>query len=336
MNESNVAEYVYIVGHGHSGTTLLELLLARHPRIVATGELEKMSLQFARDESAPYLGLCSCGKRPKECFFWTQVADAIMEKYGIDFAIDPWRFRVSDIGREEDYGIRSIHHRLLYKYYRFWRILAYERRSSFGSVMSCLSIFPKRWAMNRLFVVDRIRQITGSTTVIDSSKDPVSMIDLYRLRQGSMKVVFITRDVRGNVGSKVKRGASVSTGAKAWCTVNSRIRKCLRHLNPSDWIHVRYEELCDAPATIVARVWAFLGYDDAINAQETVHRAWHTIGGNKIRYSDLDKIVEDMSWRQRLSTNDLGVIRAIAEEEIALLGYEWDRSVASESFPNDR
>ena len=153
ISSEKAADYVYIVGHGHSGTTLLELLLGRHPKIVITGELEKMSLQFARDESAPYQGLCSCGNRPQKCPFWAQVANVITEQYDINISDVPFRFRVSDIGREEDYGIRSLRHWFLYKYCRFWRTMGYGCNSLFLQNISFLSLFPRRWAMNRLFVV---------------------------------------------------------------------------------------------------------------------------------------------------------------------------------------
>jgi len=316
-----VANYVYVVGYGHSGSTLLELLLAQHPEIVATGELEKMSLQFAREE-APYPGLCSCGYRPKKCFVWAQVADAVARQYSVDIVNNPFRFRISDVGREEDFGVRSFWHWLLRTYCRSWRILAYGRGLPSLQSISSLSLFPRRWAKNRLFVINTIRQIMGSTTVIDSSKDPISMVDLYRLHQGNMKVIFITRDVRGNVWSYAKHGrTSVITAAKNWSKVNRRIRKCLCHVASGDWTQVKYEDMCTAPDNVTRKLWTFLGHDHAESLQQMENKTWHTIGGNKIRRSALNGIVEDFSWKQHLSAEDLELIHHVAGQEAKILRY---------------
>ena len=316
-----VADYVYIVGHGRSGTTLLELLLAQHSEIVATGELEKMSLQFARDDGVPYLGRCSCGMRPHACPVWAQVADAITREYGIDIVRHPFRFRVSDIGREEDFGVRSFRHWLLRKYCRLWRLLGYGTGLFYLQNIGSLSLFPRRWARNRLFVINSIRRITGVKTVIDSSKDPVSMVDLYRLHQGNMKIILITRDVRGNVWSVAKHGVSVSTAAKTWSKVNRRIRKCLCHVASSDLTQVKYESLCADPANVIRELWAFLGYDHVEGLEQVQYKTWHTIGGNKIRQSALNGIVEDISWQQNLSAEDLELIHHIGGREARILGY---------------
>lgn len=244
-----VANYVYIVGHERSGTTLLELLLAQHPEIVDTGELSRMSLRFARDE-APYFG-CSCGMRPHACPVWAQVADAIMREYTIDIVSHPFRFRISDVNIREDFGVRSFLPRLLRKYRCLWLLLGYGRGSSTLQHIGSLSLFPRHWARNRLFITSTIGRITGTTMVIDGSKDPFSMMDLYRLHQGNMKVIFITRDVRGNVWSHAKLGDSVSTAARSWSKVNYRTRKRLRHITSSNWTQVKYEYLCVDPANVI-------------------------------------------------------------------------------------
>ena len=74
MTESQTpVDYVYILGSGASGSTLLELLLAGHPRMAPMGEIEKLSLQFARGQR----GRCSCGECPAACPVWRAVADAV-------------------------------------------------------------------------------------------------------------------------------------------------------------------------------------------------------------------------------------------------------------------
>ena len=283
--------------------------------------VRKLSLQLARDDGVPYFGLCSCEKRPHECFFWSDVLNAIKSKYGIDIVRSPFNFRVSDIGREEDFGIRSFRHWLLRKYCRLWRTLGYESESLFIQKASFFSLFPRRWALNRLFVVDAIRHITGAKTVIDSSKDPISMVDLYKLQQGNMKVIFITRDVRGNVWSYAKNGMPISIAAKNWNKVNSRIRKCLGQIAKSDWTQLKYEDLCADTVKVTGELWEFLGHENFNFKENLQTRQWHTIGGNKIRKKSLTNIMEDLSWHQHISIRDLELINRIAGREASTLGY---------------
>lgn len=57
---------VFILGFGHSGSTLLDLLLDGHSQIAGVGEMER-----ARPEA-----VCTCGKHPMECPVWHGVFGA--------------------------------------------------------------------------------------------------------------------------------------------------------------------------------------------------------------------------------------------------------------------
>lgn len=65
---------IYIAGLGHSGSTLLQQLLAGHPDIVGLGEIgqqvEKLLLEPA---SAAGQEPCSCGAAMGECLFWGEL-----------------------------------------------------------------------------------------------------------------------------------------------------------------------------------------------------------------------------------------------------------------------
>lgn len=321
MNQSKrAADYVYIVGHGRSGTTLLELLLAQHPDIVAVGELERFSLQFARADGKSFRGLCSCGLRPEACPMWSKVADAIEEEYGINIVKDPFGFRVSNIGREADFQYRSVRHWLQRKYSRMWRILGYGSGSQVLQHIASLSLVAEIWARNRFFVVDTVRRVTGSKIIVDSSKDPVSMVDLYRLHQENMKVIFMTRDVRGNVRSLAKHGVSASAAASEWSKTNRRVRKYLRHVASDDVTQIKYEDLCADPANEIGRLWDFLGCEQTEFSQ-VQRKTWHTIAGNKTRFRDLEGVRADVAWQKDLSADDLRLIHRIAGPESRVLEY---------------
>jgi hypothetical protein len=73
---------VYILSRGHSGSTLLDLLLSSHPQIQSVGELK----QIARREDPS----CSCGvERVRECPFWTDVSERLVRRTGTPLLDQP-------------------------------------------------------------------------------------------------------------------------------------------------------------------------------------------------------------------------------------------------------
>jgi len=66
---------VYIIGVGHSGSTLLDLLLGSHSRTFSVGELIALSSVGKSGRHARVLGMpCDCGAPTKlDCAFWSEV-----------------------------------------------------------------------------------------------------------------------------------------------------------------------------------------------------------------------------------------------------------------------
>ncbi len=73
MNQHRKPLIIYIIGRGHSGSTLLDLLLGSHPAIAGLGELKwlsekKKSKKKARNER------CACGApSTASCQFWKSI-----------------------------------------------------------------------------------------------------------------------------------------------------------------------------------------------------------------------------------------------------------------------
>lgn len=73
---SDKIQLVYITGRGHSGSTLLDLLISAHSEVVSVGEAK--CLVTRPDEP------CTCGAATVfECPFWEQVDAALREKDGL-------------------------------------------------------------------------------------------------------------------------------------------------------------------------------------------------------------------------------------------------------------
>ena len=72
---------IYITSRGHSGSTLLDLLISGHSSITSVGELKMLSVADRRRK------LCSChGLEPEACPYWSRVERELESRSGLCFA----------------------------------------------------------------------------------------------------------------------------------------------------------------------------------------------------------------------------------------------------------
>ena len=76
-NQSTKVRVLYITSRGHSGSTLLSLLVSGHSQVVSAGELKMLS------NPDPQRRLCSCHRQvPSECPFWGAVEQRVKDRVG--------------------------------------------------------------------------------------------------------------------------------------------------------------------------------------------------------------------------------------------------------------
>lgn len=95
----NMADLVYIVSPGHSGSTALTMLLGQIEGFFASGELMFLPWQLQRNgktgDPLEDLTLCTCGKSFRECDVWSKVIPQ-------DAFDDPYRnFQLSFIEKQD-------------------------------------------------------------------------------------------------------------------------------------------------------------------------------------------------------------------------------------------
>lgn len=77
-------QLIYIAGLAHSGSTVLNLCLGSHPRLVGLAEIHWMT-QFnevqLRDEAGQ---ICTCGQRAGQCAFWGPVFNEMLANVDAD------------------------------------------------------------------------------------------------------------------------------------------------------------------------------------------------------------------------------------------------------------
>jgi len=324
---------IYIVGRGHSGSTLLTLLLARHPEVAAVGELANLSLQCFRDgERTKWVGRCGCGERPFDCVVWRELLVQVKKVFGVDMQKDPFSWRVSDVGLEEEY--RSMAPRkipLIWARNKFWRILRFAQYSQSDFIRNITKWYCPQilWAHNRSFIIKKFAEKLGVRAVVDASKDYLGMCDVYYYSQLPVKIIFITRDCRGSVWSMAKHAKSnierakmISLGVDKWVVVNRRIMNFLKLIPSTDWIHIQYEELCHNPQKTMQSIFNFMKFMNPKYNLTNVDIKEHTIAGNKIRLlGEITNIVEDTNWSTNLTEDELKAVKKHAGDFAKTLNY---------------
>ncbi len=81
MNKNKI---IYIAGLGHSGTTILDMILGVHKKIIGLGEI--MPFIRRKNHLADYKSTCSCGKKGDKCEFWSKAEDVIKNSKNEDSA----------------------------------------------------------------------------------------------------------------------------------------------------------------------------------------------------------------------------------------------------------
>lgn len=64
-----MTKIIYVAGLYHTGSTLLDLTLGGHSKIIGFGEVYKTAKDGPEEQ-------CTCGKAPHDCLFWSQVLAA--------------------------------------------------------------------------------------------------------------------------------------------------------------------------------------------------------------------------------------------------------------------
>lgn len=309
---------VYILAASHSGSTLLAMLLGAHPEVVAVGELAPGSFGNVNEYR------CSCRSLFLDCPFWQRVAEE-MERRGTDFQLTSFGTRFQDVN--------SPFARRLLKPLHRGRALEALRDLGLRMTPSWRRQYP-RLLHNNQTLIEVVSVVSGRRIVVDSSKSAVRLKYLLRIPGLGIKVIRLVRDGRGvslayvdpacfaDAQNPALRGGGtgadrdderlpLASAAREWRRSNEEAERILARLAPSDWIEVRYEELCTRTDATLEGIFDFLNLDHDQAARD-FRRAKHHVLGNGMRLDSTSKIRLDERWKNVLSNRDLQVFGTVA------------------------
>ena len=298
--------FAYIVSASYSGSTLLTFLLATHTKIGTIGELKAT----AHGDVEKYY--CSCGELIRQCAFWQQVSRELARNnipfdiadFGTHFQCDSSKFA--------DRILRAGVHGLTFETLRKLGLkISPTARRNYKKILD-----------KNKAVIDAVLKLQQADVFLDASKDPIRLKYLSDSGCWNVKVIFLIRDGRGVANSYMKHhGIDMKTAANEWKRCNEEAENVLRGLDKSQWIKVRYEELCKETDNTLECSFDLLGLDPSERVQNFRSVKNHILG-NKMRMDTTSQIRLDEQWRSVLTDEQLGVFDREAGEMNLRYGYE--------------
>lgn len=307
---------VYICSAGHSGSTLIDLLLGAHSRVFSLGEIEQLPKNVALDTE------CSCGERVRACPVWQETLRLMSIRRGVDLLEHPYRLRLGYplaqvvVDRREQTPVYRLRRKLLLGlYYLRLRFNAWPLDLLLGEW--------RRAVANTVELIDTVAALQGADVVVDSSKSYLKALALYRLAPGRVRIVLLTRDGRGVLWSNVRRGVPTCRAVRGWRNQYRRALPLLeKHVSPDHLQRLRYEALVADPAHAVAGLCRFIGVDYEPAMLDFRAHEHHIANGNNVRLGASSEIRADDTWRRRLPPDALASFQRIAGQLNRDLGYE--------------
>jgi len=271
------------MGSPRSGSTLLNMMLGDCKNVFAAGELCNMVSAMDRQQS-----FCSCGAVANRCPFWSRARTA-------------WSQRSDGIDGMNYLRIQS----------RFERLRRYGRRWDSDPLFHI-------YVAHTQALFRALGEVSGTRTIIDSSKSPIRAMALARIPSVNLRVIHLVRDVRGvacslmkswngspenGIGTPIAGRSPIRTSAE-WLGLNW-IANRVRLMMKDRAILIRYEDLVMDPKATLERASVFTGLD-LISVLAKLERGeallpGHVIEGNRLRMQRQVQLRPDVRWRTELS-----------------------------------
>lgn len=317
---------VYVLGASHSGSTLLTMLLNAHPGVATIGALAPAGL----GDLGRYL--CSCGRAIRRCGFWRWLAERA--------SADHVPFTLDDFGTAFRMPGSRLDRRLLGSLHRGpWAELLRD------ACLSVLTRWPRRFAeiarANEV-LVRAILDYYCADVFADKGNLALRLKHLLRTGAFDIKVIRLVRDGRAvaltytdaaayaDAALPSRRGGGMGAGRpQRWSMAEAAydVRRCheeadhvLARLHRSQWVQLRYEQLCKDTDRTMERLFSFIGVDPSARVCD-FRSVEHHILGNGMRLDCGSEVRLDERWREVLTPEQLRTFDSVAGRVNRRHGY---------------
>ncbi len=261
---------ILLIGEGHSGSTLLDLIMDSHSQIVGVGELSHYNNHLNSGE------LCSCGKQIKDCEFWQNVFE------NIDASKLPLMYR-----KKTDF---------LYNKNEYFYYSDYEKK-----------LDTEEYIRITEQVYKNILQFSNKKIIFDSSKSCDRAEAIIKFNKNiEIVLLHLVRNGKGVTYSNIKLGRQGFGFMKKWMMSNLKTELVKNRNKNIQNIFVLYEDFVKNPERVLKYILDQfdLSFEDKmLNFGNVIH---HQPGGNfnlRIK-TKTDKIKLDKKWKRKMSLKD--------------------------------
>lgn len=295
-------ELAFLLSGWYSGTTLLTLLLDRHPEIVSNGEGFPFTGDFQAYE-------CTCGSQLRDCCFYRMVA--------------------SHLYRGEEYD-RSL----------FLRSPVFDLMVPVGALAgtprfpgrlrhALLSLHPRYHAITRRFAeaheefMNGALEYTGARVYLDGTKSLRRADILMQHVRCKRRLWLLIKDCRGYCATALRvrnwRQEKAVIAAKEWLEYIRLSRRLASSYPDAPFRILRYEDLCADPETFLRALVSELGLDPQYDWRRQ-QRIPHLLG-NKMRMNFDGTIKLDERWKKELEPATQAAVIRVAGKAMEEFGY---------------
>lgn len=301
-----MTNFVFLMAHSFSGSTLLSFLLGAHPEIATVGEM------FIAQGIDPQSYVCSCGRPIGDCPFWRRIS-LEMAARGI-----PYDVRRNEASFSTN-GVGRVSHLLLTAEPR-GPVLETARSAALALIPGAKRELDRRLRINEA-LAEVVTGLRGARAFVDASKRPGRLLHLRRIPSLDIRVIHMVRDGRAVTRSTIHNlGRSAEEGARSWLG-SARDAERLRPRFPADrWMTLRYEDLCRQPGATLDRISRFIGVTPGSSVPD-FRSIDHHIIGNRMRLSHTSEISLDERWRTEMPTEQIRAVERIAGPTLERYGY---------------
>jgi hypothetical protein len=277
---------IFLASYGHSGSTLLDLMFARHSKIVSGGGLSGYNTydirKRFREKRNRISRKCSCGAEVNSCPFFSKVMEGLDISHGLG----------------------------IYPRSRLGWLAGKTSFSHWDGVPVDIDSFI---ALNET-IYTRMQEATGKKFVFDSSREPYRLELLARSEKIEPILLHLVRGGLGCVSSMKKREPGALRPSVSWMLRNLEIESFKRRHSGLRNIFVHYDAFVQKPREVVSGVLDQLGLAFEPGMMRFRTGITHNCSGNahKQDKSKPEVIVADSSWQERITNGDRLVFNVIA------------------------
>ncbi len=265
----NRHKLIYITGTGHSGSTLLDMIMGSSDEVLSLGELSFYNLYKEnityKESTGKYQ--CTCGKNFKKCRFWSRVSSSIKIK----------------------------------KFYSIWE----EIQIIIGIFIPWIKI--KKVTDDTDTLIKELKGHEMFDYVLDSSKDLRRLFILMENPKLDVYPVVIMRRAEAVAHSysrngRIQKSKNYYIMLLQWILTHFLIKKIVKN---KKYTLIDYEYFCRHPKKYIQEINKKL--DICIDEKDYLKRlnskTYHNIDGNIMRFKKIGSIESDDLWKNKITSS---------------------------------